>query len=252
MFNHQILNHKIIWLNETESTNLYASQLLKDNPADETAIVAAFQSSGKGQRQNIWQSESGKNILMSWIIYPTFLKPDELFFLNKATCRAILQFLKTHFNIEAKIKWPNDIYVGDKKIAGILIENSIMGNVIKHAIVGIGLNVNQTHWDELLKQKCTSIKLILQKESVVNEAIINLLSDLHQSYEVLMNKQFPALTDFYLKHLFRVNEEHLFRVNFETVKGVIIGVNHFGNLIVMVDGELKNFANKEIEYIIPD
>ena len=251
MFNQQILHHKIIWLNETQSTNLYASQLLKDNPADETAIVAAFQSSGKGQRQNIWQSESGKNILMSQIIYPTFLKPDELFFLNKATCRAILQFLKTHFNIEAKIKWPNDIYVSDKKLAGILIENSIMGNSIKHAVMGIGLNVNQTHWDELLQQKCTSIKLISQKEFVVNEAVIHLLHALHESYEILMNKQFQALTDFYMKHLFRLNEEHFFRVNFEIVKGTIVGVNHHGNLTVMIAGEFKNFANKEIEFIIP-
>ncbi len=252
MFNQTLPNHKIIWLNETESTNLYANSILKDNPADETAIVAAFQTKGKGQHQNNWVSDAGKNILMSRIVYPVFLKPDEIFFLNKVVTKAILNFLQAEFSIAAKIKWPNDIYVGDKKIAGILIENAVMGSHIKHAIIGIGLNVNQENFGELLKQKCTSIKLITNQEFVVNVMVIKLLNHLHICYEMLIGKRFQALTDFYMKHLYRLNEPHFFKVNFEKVGGTIVGVNHKGKLIVLIEGEFKTFMNKEIEYLIQE
>ncbi len=252
MFNQSLPNHKIIWLNETESTNLYANSILKENPADETAIVAAFQTKGKGQHTNSWVSDAGKNILMSRIVYPVFLKPDEIFFLNKVVTKAILDFLQTEFSISAKIKWPNDIYVGDKKIAGILIENAVMGSHIKHAIIGIGLNINQENFGELLKQKCTSVKLISGKEFIVNESVIQLLHHLHNCYEMLIGKRFQALTDFYLKHLYRLNESRFFKVDFEKVEGTIVGVNHKGKLIVLIDGEFKTFMNKEIEYLIHD
>ena len=250
MFNRQISQHKIIWLNETDSTNSYASSIMKDNPASGTVIVAAFQSKGKGQRQNIWESENGKNILMSWICFPVFLKADEIFFLNKVVTKAIVEFLKIHFQIEAKIKWPNDIYVGDKKIAGILIENAILGSNIKHAIVGIGLNVNQTVFSEIIKPKVTSLKLLTKQEFVVNEIVVQLIHFLNDNLEILIGKRFQALTDFYLKHLFRLNEEHFFKLNFEKVKGTIVGVDKKGRLIVLINSEFKTFENKEIEYLI--
>ncbi|MFM2224635.1 MAG: hypothetical protein RJA07_837 [Bacteroidota bacterium] len=244
------LQNKIIWLVETESTNHYATALLKENAVNETAIVAAFQTKGKGQRENLWESEAGKNILMSWICYPTILKIDELFYLNKVVTKALVEFLKIQFNIDAKIKWPNDIYVGDKKIAGILIENAIQGQHIKHAIVGIGLNINQEQFSDLLSQKCISAKLITGKEYIVNEIVLHLLHYLHNSLEGLIAKRFQPLTDFYMKHLYRLNEEHYFKLNFEKVSGTIVGVNRQGKLIVLINGEFKTFANKEIEYII--
>lgn len=250
MLSQHHLHNKIIWLAETESTNLYATELLKQNAANETAIVAAYQTKGKGQQQNIWESEAGKNILVSWICYPVMLKPEELFYLNKVITMALVEFLQQQFNINAKIKWPNDIYVGDKKIAGILIENTIQGKYIKHAIVGIGLNINQDKFSNLINQKCTSAKLLTEKEYVVNEITLHLLHHLHTAIELLMNKRFQKLTDFYMKHLYRLNEEHCFKINFEKVNGTIVGVNKQGKLIVLVNGEFKTFANKEIEYVI--
>ncbi|MEY2830034.1 MAG: hypothetical protein RIQ33_1892 [Bacteroidota bacterium] len=251
MLNHHHINNKIIWLTETDSTNHYATALLNDNPANETAIVAAYQTKGKGQRENKWESDDGKNILMSWICYPVLIKADELFYLNKVITMALIQFLKHQFNIDAKIKWPNDIYVGDKKIAGILIENAIQGQFIKHAIIGIGLNINQEHFSDVISHKTTSTKIITNKNFVVNEVIIHLLHQLHDSLEWLTTKRFQSLTDFYMKHLYRLNEEHYFKLNFEKVIGTIVGVNKQGKLIVLMNGEFKTFGNKEIEYVIP-
>ena len=127
-----------------------------------------------------------------------------------------------------------------------------MGSHIKHAIIGIGLNVNQENFGELLKQKCTSIKLITNQEFVVNVMVIKLLNHLHICYEMLIGKRFQALTDFYMKHLYRLNEPHFFKVNFEKVGGTIVGVNHKGKLIVLIEGEFKTFMNKEIEYLIQE
>jgi BirA family biotin operon repressor/biotin-[acetyl-CoA-carboxylase] ligase len=178
------------------------------------------------------------------------LKPEELFYLNKMVTMALVEFLKLQFNIDAKIKWPNDIYVGDKKIAGILIENTIQGKYIKHAIVGIGLNINQDKFSNLIHQKCTSAKLLTGKDYVVNEITLHLLHQLHNTLEMLMSKRFQALTDFYMKHLYRLNEAYQFKVNFEKVNGTIVGVNKQGKLIVLINGEFKTFGNKEIEYVI--
>lgn len=250
MLSQHHLHNKIIWLAETESTNLYATELLKQNAANETAIVAAYQTKGKGQQQNVWESDAGKNILLSWICYPVMLKPEELFYLNKMVTMALIQFLQQQFNIDAKVKWPNDIYVGDKKIAGILIENTIQGKYIKHAIVGVGLNINQDKFSNLIHQKCTSAKLLTGKDYVVNEITLHLLHHLHSTLEMLMSKRFQALTDFYMKHLYRLNEAHQFKVNFEKVNGTIVGVNKQGKLIVLINGEFKTFGNKEIEYVI--
>ena len=142
--------HDIIWLESIDSTNEECRRRISD--IDNLSVVAALsQTSGKGQRGNVWLSESGQNLTFSIVLkFPAKgLKAEmepmlayDQFVLSEITSLAIVDLL-ADFGIEAKIKWPNDIYIGDRKICGMLIENSLRGEWIQHSIIGIGLNVNQ-------------------------------------------------------------------------------------------------------------
>jgi len=243
-----IYTKQLIHLVETESTNKYAMQLLKDNPTDCTAIVTDYQTAGKGQMGNVWVSEKGKNILLSLIWRNSLLKADDSFQLNKAVTYAIHQFLKQVFGIDAMIKWPNDIVVGYKKISGILTENSISGNLIKNSVIGLGLNINQTDFPEAVSH-AVSVKLITQKEYALEELIPILLGFLNQAYELIKLKQFNRLTDYYIKNMYRLNEKHPFIVNGVRIEATIVGVNRWGKLIILHNSEFKTFATKEIEFV---
>ena len=131
-----------IYLPETESTNNYAMDLIsKTNPPEGTCIYTAYQSAGRGQIGRYWHSETGKNILISYILYPKDLKIADQFMLNIIASLAVRDVVDL-FCLNVKIKWPNDIYVDDKKIAGILVQSVLRNNTIKATIIGIGLNVN--------------------------------------------------------------------------------------------------------------
>lgn len=131
----------VISLRETDSTNNYIKSH-RDEVAPLTLVMAERQTAGRGQRGNSWESEPGKNITLSMRFIPEGVTPAGQFAVSQAVALAVVETLRG-YGIQARVKWPNDIYVGDRKIAGILIENSIMGMEITDSIIGIGLNVNQ-------------------------------------------------------------------------------------------------------------
>ncbi|MFT7614301.1 MAG: BirA family biotin operon repressor/biotin-[acetyl-CoA-carboxylase] ligase, partial [Parvicellaceae bacterium] len=141
------IGQKKIVLPSVDSTNNFAANLIKEtNVVDGTVILSEKQTNGRGQSGNSWQSAYGDNITCSYILRPKFLDIEEQFYISIITSLAIISTLKS-YGIEPKIKWPNDILVGSRKIAGILIENSISGKTLNHSIIGVGLNVNQTSFD---------------------------------------------------------------------------------------------------------
>ena len=150
------VGRNVIRLDTVNSTNTYATnQLAKSRLPEGTAIVAAEQTQGRGYSGNQWKSEKGMNLLLSVVLYPVFLAPRQHFFLNQVASLAIAETLQAYLPVkDVKIKWPNDVFIGDKKAAGILIENSVKGNIIQHAVPGMGINVNQTEFDPALKQAC--------------------------------------------------------------------------------------------------
>ena len=137
--------YPLIVLDETDSTNRYISQLC-NNPqkavAELTTVSAEFQTAGKGQRGNSWEAEKEKNLLFSFVLYPTFLEARCQFILSQIISLSIKEELD-RWSDEITIKWPNDIYWNDRKLGGILIENVVQGAVIKASILGVGLNINQ-------------------------------------------------------------------------------------------------------------
>lgn len=133
----------LIHLQETDSTNKYLQELCsRQCVAELTTVVADFQTSGRGQRGNSWESEAGKNLMFSFVLYPTFLEARKQFLLSQIISLAIKEELDTYVP-DVSIKWPNDIYWKDKKICGMLIENDLTGAHISRSITGAGINVNQ-------------------------------------------------------------------------------------------------------------
>lgn len=163
----------LVALDETASTNQYLSQLcnqLQESVAELTTVTAEFQTAGKGQRGNTWEAEEGKNLLFSFVLYPSFLEARRQFILSQIVSLAIKEEL-SRWSDEITIKWPNDIYWKDKKICGILIENDLSGHHIRRSIAGIGININQEVFNSDAPNP-VSLKQITGKE--------------HDRYEILV------------------------------------------------------------------
>ncbi len=137
-----ILGSYLLFFDNLSSTNTHLAELLKKKDLPEGTIVhAGYQSHGKGYYGNQWESEKDKNLLISVLLFPKFLNPKDQFYISMSISLGICDFL-LRFITDCSIKWPNDIYVNNDKIAGILIENSVMADQIESTIVGIGLNIN--------------------------------------------------------------------------------------------------------------
>ena len=143
----QFLGKKVVFLPECHSTNEEAQSLLNDQLIEGTTIITTNQKKGKGQRGNVWESEPGQNATFSTILKPKFISPANQFLLHLISSLAIHDALFPILGKKMKIKWPNDIYYNDFKICGVLIENTIRGNRIEYAIIGIGININQTNFE---------------------------------------------------------------------------------------------------------
>ena len=240
------IGHKIVYLDSVDSTNNYVANLVKSSKIDHgTAIMADVQTAGKGQRGAIWQAEAGENILLSVFLKPDKLSVSQQVLLTFFAANSIREVLRK-IGISATIKWPNDIYVGNKKIAGILIENSISNNHIVHLILGIGLNVNQLNFEGV---NATSIQLETNEYFQRNELLFMLFYQLNKNWE-LITQQSPKLKAEYLVNMFRIHELSGFKIGEIEIEGTIIGVDENGLLIVEVKGEKKTFNLKEISFIL--
>jgi BirA family transcriptional regulator, biotin operon repressor / biotin---[acetyl-CoA-carboxylase] ligase len=229
---------------ELDSTNEEAQRLIKDGLNQSAAIISQYQLSGRGQKGNCWHSEFGKNILLSIVYFHNMPMADQFEICIK-TSLGILDFLKK-LKINAQIKWPNDILVNEKKLAGILIENNVKGKFLTSSVIGIGLNVNQINFPNELKM-ATSLNEIAQKEYNI-EKLTNLLND-----KVLnrLNREFNE-KDEYLKELYGFNEFKEYYYKSEIVNAKIIDVLSTGELVLQKkDKSFIICVFKEIELISP-
>ena len=241
-------NH--ISLPSVDSTNSYAKNLIAENrPPEGTLVTAMEQSAGRGQAGSQWQAEPGLNLTASYILYPTFLSADKQFFLNMAVSLAVRELCEEITAHEIRIKWPNDIYHRNKKLAGILIENTISGSQISSSVIGIGLNVNQTGFDPDLPNP-TSVKLITGHELPIGTVITKLSSYIEKYYLQLRALHFNFLDKGYMVHLYRYHQTASFsRPGGQTFRGEITGVTKEGKLIIESGGKELRFGMKEVEYL---
>ncbi len=246
-----IIGSEIIFKQNIPSTNTYISELLRTGPlpTEGTIIYTNFQSAGRGQMGNKWESEDGMNILCSIVLYPDWLLPEDQFLISLAVSLGICEFLSEEIP-GCKIKWPNDIYTGNDKIAGVLIENTLSGNKIENSIVGIGLNVNQTKFISDAPNP-VSLKMITGKDYDIEKNIRKMAVFLDKRYKQLIvgaNEEIHSLS---VKLLYRRNEWHKYKIRETIFKGKIDSVTKNGHLIVIdQSGKALEFASKEIEFIL--
>ena len=183
MYNCLFLGSKIVRLAEVDSTNVYAAALIKTSPkiiTDGMVIYTDNQTNGKGQRGSTWETTPNKNLTFSLVLKPNLLV-NEQFLLSKICALGILDFLTDLGIKNTHIKWPNDIYVDNKKIAGMLLENTLKNSKIEFCVAGIGININQTVFNEHLQQ-ATSLQLITNKSYNLTSILNQLLFFIEKRY----------------------------------------------------------------------
>ncbi|WP_316849906.1 biotin--[acetyl-CoA-carboxylase] ligase [Pedobacter agri] len=249
-FSTLFVGQNLIKLKEVDSTNNYLKELLsKSEPLPEgTAIMADNQFAGRGQQNSVWQTEVGKNISASIYFKPSALALNKQFYLNMAVSLAVSEALSHFIPQGIKIKWPNDMYYLNKKLGGILIENTLTGSSIKSSVIGIGLNINQEHFAEDISHKATSVFRILHKEVQLEVIMEKLFVFMEKYYLILKSGKFSILHDIYLERLYNFGISRFYKQGGEVFEGIIDGVEENGQLLMNVGGTQKLFNFKEIEF----
>ena len=217
---------------------------------DGDIVWADFQTAGRGQRGHSWESRAGENLTFSVVLEPHFLPVAEQFMLLEAVALALYDFF-AELGVDTKIKWTNDIYVGDKKAVGILIEHSYSGGKLSRTVVGIGINVNQREFSADIPNP-VSLALLTDK-NYDREALLKQFEKcLSHRYSQLKNGDWGKLQTDYHSALYRRDEKHTYaRADGTRFEGVIRGVKPTGDLIVeWEDGKQRSYLFKEIEFVL--
>lgn len=247
--------YDIIWLQNVDSTNEEARRRFSE--CDNLSVLSAVsQTSGKGQRGNSWSSEPGANLTFSIILKDGYrIKAYDQFVLSEITALSVIDFLSFH-GIDSSIKWPNDIYVDKKKICGILVENSLRGEFVSSSIIGIGLNINQRNFDVNLPNptsmilednigKHFDVTTCLEKFMEIFSGNVSRFLENNDNRHELRRK--------YLSKMWRKDEacRYIRTSDGGAFNGIIRDLSEVGHLILENnEGELMEFAFKEISYII--
>jgi len=236
---------KII-LSDVDSTNNFAAKLIKEGVTGHgSVIMAENQSDGRGQSAAKWQSDPNLNLLLSIILIPEEMDIKHPIHINWFISISLIDFFRAK-GIKAEIKWPNDILVNGKKIAGILIENKYAGSKLKNSVVGIGINVNQVSFDSII---ATSMKLEQNIDFVLEDLLEEFILYLKKKEDSMYSKNQDILHKEYLNYLFGMGKLLKFNTNTGMLLGEISGVDSNGQLLVRSDGKTHAFQNKEIRFL---
>jgi BirA family transcriptional regulator, biotin operon repressor / biotin---[acetyl-CoA-carboxylase] ligase len=271
----QLIGKKIFELDRVDSTNAFANLMLSEGKVEDGDVIWSHeQFAGRGQLNHTWVSEPGRNLTFTVILRPVFLPPDRQFRLNKAVSLAVADFVRASLQqltddqrqknpssdallipetdirkSPVKIKWPNDIYAGNLKIGGILIENKIMGSTLDSSLVGIGVNINQSDFSPDVPNPVSLIRL-LNRETPVKDALILLCRHLDLRYSTLKSAGQTSLDDDFEQQLLGFEQWREFLCNGEKTEGKIIGVNDLGQLKIETSSrKAQLFSHREIEYL---
>ena len=249
MFETFFLGKETIKLTTVNSTNSYLKKIVGIGRAKIEGVVvsAREQTLGRGQMGNVWKSEVGKNLTFSFLLKPK-LKAIDQFLLSKVVSLGVVGFLENLGIDDVSIKWPNDIYVKNHKIAGILIENSLKGGQVDNCIVGIGLNVNQLQFDKSITN-VTSLNFLLKQEQNVELLLPRLLFFIERSYLKLIALKLHEIDSCYLAKLYRLNELHQFLIDGEQIEAIIVGIASSGKLQLKIKDLVKEFDLQEVKFV---
>ncbi len=255
---------KIIELDQTESTNSYLASVARESPHG-LVVTARNQTSGRGQRGNSWESVPGENVTMSMLLRPRGLHPSCQFLISQAVSLAIVAVLKKYLpGNDVSVKWPNDIYVGDSKICGILIENSITVSSILHSVVGIGLNVNQDRFVSSAPNP-VSMYMLTGKKYRLRDIVTEITEEIMRETAFLVTESvveaelIDNLCERYFRSLWRREGywPYMDNINKERIMARIASVDADGTLSLALQSpsqdvaeEIRSFAFKEIAAVL--
>ena len=245
------MNETFIHLNETHSTNSYLRELImreKEQP-EGTVVITDYQTAGRGQKGNSWESERGKNFTFSILLHPNHIPPGKQFILSQLISIAIVGVLK-EYDRHFTIKWPNDIYWKEKKIAGMLIEVDLTGSSLSNAIIGIGININQRHFKSDAPNP-VSLTQITGKEHNLSELLEKILDSIVDAYNKYSPDNEEEIRQKYMALLFRNKGVYPYLYGEEIFNASIEGIEPNGQLILKKEnGSIHTFAFKEISFVI--
>ncbi len=245
-----VVGNVIEELDVVNSTNSYLIDKCKENHCFEGHVVFAhYQTDGRGQRGNSWLAQPSENVLCSVLLHPVFLNGSNFFLLSKAVAIAVRRtIVKFCPNELVEIKWPNDIYLNNKKVSGILIENQFKGEVLKQAVIGVGINVNQTAFADVLR--ATSIRLEMSQLVSPKDVLLAFLKELDYLYLQLKKGEVHKIEENYLSNLLNYKAKASYKNKSRGVfKGEIIDVENTGILKMEINNEVQQFTFKEIEFL---
>lgn len=241
-----MIGQKIIHLDTIDSTNNYTANLQKEGKIQHgTVILADEQTAGRGQRGALWKSSAGENLLLSMYLTPDNLSVVDQPALTHFISLSLIDFLGK-IGISGKIKWPNDIYVNDQKIAGILIENSIRSSYISASIIGVGFNVNQQSFEGV---NATSLKLKNEQHFQLKEVLFSWIQEMNLLWAELSKGNLKLLESRYKQELYLLNESAIYLDDTGEFEGIVRDVDNHGCLILEKNTELRKYDLKEISLV---
>lgn len=240
----------MVTLKEVDSTNTFLKNILANSaPVPEgTVIMAESQTAGRGQQQNKWYSSVGESLAFSILLKPGFLPLANQFDLTRAVSIGVHEALLPLIGNTLKIKWPNDIYIGSRKLGGILIENQVQGSIINNAIVGIGLNINQPDFPDWVPN-AVSLRQILHTDYDLKALMFEICSHIERWYIKLKDGKESQIQEAYLNCLYLLNKPGRFKAQDIIFDGVITGVTANGLLQVQHEGQVSTYNLKEIKFL---
>ena len=246
----QYFGSHIIQIDRVSSTNNYAAKLLNQTKIPFGAVIMAqFQDHGRGQRGAVWQSKSGENLLFSAILDGSLMKECPPFYLSKCVAVSIKDTLSFFLKHKIHLKWPNDVLVERRKIAGVLIESQWKGNNLFSSIIGVGLNVNQTHFEYGFD--ATSMKLLSANDYDLKEVLQVLCTKLNFNFIRLLSKEYSDLQQDYLSSLYKYNEKTYFKIRDKLEEVVLKDVNENGMVsLELLGGKIKEYDFSQARQII--
>ncbi len=241
---------QIIHVPEVVSTNSALRQLMDAEGLPEGSVLwADYQTGGRGQMGNSWESEVRKNLTFSLVLYPNVIQAREQFLISQITALSVKKTLDSCVD-DIRIKWPNDIYWRDKKICGMLIENDLSGSFIYCSIIGIGININQEVFQSKAPNPVSLIQIAGKKyhrEDVLNQ----FLSNFYAYYLLLLQDKTDQIRTAYRASLYRGDDYHLFRDTGGDFEAMIADIEPTGHLLLHLrDGEVRRYAFKEVSYVM--
>jgi len=218
-------------------------------PPHGTCIMAGHQHAGRGHAGNTWHSEADKNLLLSFYAEPQSLPAASQFLITCIAALSVADIIETDSGKTVSIKWPNDIYLDKRKLAGLLIENTIYGDGVRSSIIGIGLNVNQCVFPDDLPNPVSLFQADGQTRDLTDLAI-KLRDRLIDGFRDASPDRFPQLINRYHSKLYQINQEAGYRIGGIETPATIRGIDEFGRLRVEIKGRERVFGFKELEYCL--